>query len=98
MPFLGDAEFLATVESIKKNPSLLPGHLQDNRIQALLQALLLQNNPDIMRKEEEEMLKKRKEREKAEEEVKRREAEKKAAKEVRDSKPLLGFRVEGLFV
>lgn len=82
--FLGDAEFMETVESIRQNPSLLPSHLSDNRIQVLLQALLMQSNPNVMRKQEEEMMRKRKEREKAEEDAKRKSAELKLAKEAEE--------------
>lgn len=63
-------------------PALDPNPQTAVSVQALLQALLLQNNPDILRKQEEEMMRKRKEREKAEEAAKRREIEAKAAKEV----------------
>jgi len=78
---LGDAEFMKTVESIRQNPNLLPGHLQDSRIQALLQALLIQNNPEVMHKQEEAMLRKRKEQEKREEEEKRKAEDAKKQKE-----------------
>eukprot|EP00285_Hemiselmis_virescens_P013539 CAMPEP_0173391192 /NCGR_PEP_ID=MMETSP1356-20130122/17702_1 /TAXON_ID=77927 ORGANISM="Hemiselmis virescens, Strain PCC157" /NCGR_SAMPLE_ID=MMETSP1356 /ASSEMBLY_ACC=CAM_ASM_000847 /LENGTH=574 /DNA_ID=CAMNT_0014348765 /DNA_START=109 /DNA_END=1833 /DNA_ORIENTATION=- len=78
---LGDAEFIKTVESIKKNPNLLPSHLGDQRIQQLLQALLVQNNPDVMHKQEEMRFMKRKEEEKRKEEDNRRAEEAKKQKE-----------------
>jgi hypothetical protein len=61
VPFMAQPDFMETVQAIRKDPSKVGNHLSDNRIQTLLQVLLMQQNPDIFRKAEEAELKRQKE-------------------------------------
>jgi hypothetical protein len=60
-PYMAQADFMDAVKAIRQDPSSVGQYLSDNRIQALLQVLLMQKNPDIFRKAEEAELKRQKE-------------------------------------
>jgi hypothetical protein len=60
-PFMAQADFMDAVKAIRQDPSSVGQYLSDNRIQALLQVLLMQKNPDIFRKAEEQELRRQKE-------------------------------------
>ena len=60
-PFMAQPDFMEAVQAIRKDPSTVGNYLSDQRIQALLQILLMQKNPDMFRKAEEAELKRQKE-------------------------------------
>jgi hypothetical protein len=60
-PYMAQADFMDIVKTIRQDPSSVGQYLSDNRIQALLQVLLMQKNPDMFRKAEEAELRRQKE-------------------------------------
>mmetsp|Transcript_50225 Transcript_50225/g.104826 ORF Transcript_50225/g.104826 Transcript_50225/m.104826 type:complete len:522 (-) Transcript_50225:496-2061(-) len=81
-PYMAQADFMDAVKAIRQDPSSVGQYLSDNRIQALLQVLLMQKNPDMFRKAEEAELRRQKDKERQEEEErKERERAEKAAAE-----------------
>jgi len=82
--FLVQPDFADILNQLKSDPKALGTHLNDQRVQMLLQELLREKNPDMFRKAEEDEIKKRKEKEAAEEAKKKQEeeeAKRKAAEE-----------------
>ena len=65
--FLVQPDFAEILGKLKSDPNALGQHLNDQRVQMLLQELLRESNPDIFRKAEENELQKRKAKEAAEE-------------------------------
>ena len=61
VPFVAQPDFMEAVQAIRKDPKTVSMYLSDNRIQILLQVLLMQKNPDIFRKAEEAELRRQKE-------------------------------------
>ena len=54
--FLAQADFMVILNELKTDPQSLVKHLQDDRVQLLLQELMRLNNPDVFKKREEEEL------------------------------------------
>mmetsp|Transcript_1839 Transcript_1839/g.4099 ORF Transcript_1839/g.4099 Transcript_1839/m.4099 type:complete len:571 (+) Transcript_1839:111-1823(+) len=82
--YLVQADFPDILNELKTDPNALGKHLNDQRVQMLLQELLRESNPSMFQKAEEDELRKRKEKELAEEAKKKQEeeaAKRKAAEE-----------------
>lgn len=54
--FLAQADFMVILNELKTDPQSLVKHLQDDRVQLLLQELMRLNNPEVFKKREEEEL------------------------------------------
>jgi len=68
--FLADKDFVEALQSVRADPKTIAQHLSNEKIQMLLQFLLMHENPDLVRKAEEAEIKKRQEKERQEEEEK----------------------------
>eukprot|EP00960_Hanusia_phi_P077617 768717-Hanusia_phi.AAC.8 len=84
-PFLAQPDFPGIVQELQTDSNALMKHLNDQRVQLLLQELLRMQNPDMFRHAEEEEIKRRKAKEEAEEAERKRQLEEKKRKEAEES-------------
>ena len=83
--FLAQDDFVAVVKELQTDPQSLMKHLNDDRVQMLLQVLMQLNNPEAFRKREEEEIARRQAAAKAEEEKRQKEIEAKKRKEAEEA-------------
>jgi len=74
-PFLVQPDFPELLQELKNDKAALGKHLNDQRVQLLLQELLRESNPNIFKKAEEDEIRRRKEKEAAEEAKAKKEEE-----------------------
>uniref|UniRef100_A0A7S4NTQ4 STI1 domain-containing protein n=1 Tax=Guillardia theta TaxID=55529 RepID=A0A7S4NTQ4_GUITH len=84
-PFLAQPDFPGIVQELQTDSNALMKHLNDQRVQLLLQELLRMQNPDVFRHAEEEEIKRRKAKEEAEEAERKRQLEEKKRKEAEEA-------------
>jgi len=84
-PFLAQADFTVILNELQTDPQALMKHLNDDRVQLLLQELMRMNNPDAFKKREEEEIKRRQAADRAVEEKKRKELEEAKRKEAEEA-------------
>jgi len=83
--FLAQEDFMVILKELQTDPQSLMKHLNDDRVQLLLQELMRLNDPDAFRKREEEELNRRKASSAAVEEKKQKELDEKKRKEVEEA-------------
>jgi len=83
--FLAQDDFMVILTELQTDPQALMKHLNDNRVQLLLQELMRMNNPEAFRKREEAELDRRKASETAVEDRKQKEQEEKKRKETEEA-------------
>lgn len=83
--FLSQPDFVTILTELQTDPQALMKHLNDNRVQLLLQELMRLNNPDLFRKREEEEIKRRQEEAQKEQEKRDKELKEKKDKEAAEA-------------